>query len=157
METIWIIGLLTVVALGLIAVDFFLPGFVLASIGIVLMLTAVSLAYHDYGTTKAAVLFLAEVALGVGTGYSAIRYGPNTAAGKKMILAHEQTGQRAGATHAPELVGAEGTALTVLRPAGMGVFAGKRLDVIAESGMIEPNSAIKVVAIDGSRIVVRKF
>jgi membrane-bound serine protease (ClpP class) len=54
------------------------------------------------------------------------------------------------------LVGREGVAQTVLRPTGIGQIDGKRLDVVAESAMIERGSPIKVVAVEGSRIVVRK-
>ena len=43
MNVIWMIVGLTVIGLLLIAVDFYLPGFVLGSIGIVLMLIAVAL------------------------------------------------------------------------------------------------------------------
>jgi membrane-bound serine protease (ClpP class) len=74
-----------------------------------------------------------------------------------MILSHEQTDMHAGTTQAPDLVGREGVAQTLLRPSGMALLDGKRLDVVAESDMIERGSAIKVVAIDGTRVVVRKI
>ena len=41
MNPIWLMAVLTLIGLALIAVDFYLPGFVLGSIGIVLMLVAV--------------------------------------------------------------------------------------------------------------------
>lgn len=156
METIWIIFLLTVVALFLIAVDFFLPGFVLGSIGILLMLTAVGIEFYHGGLTRAAGVFVLEVVLGLAAAYITIRYGPQTAAAKRMILSHEQTNQTATANPATELVGVTGSAETLLRPSGIAELKGKRLDVVAESGMIEPGSTIKVVAVEGARIVVRK-
>ena len=156
MNVIWMMIGLTAIGLLLIGVDFYLPGFVLGSIGIVLMLVAVGLCYRDYGLNWACVAFLAEAALGVGTGFVAIKYVPQTAAGKKMILSHEQTAMRAGIEQPPELVGVQGVAQTLLRPSGMALLGGKRHDVVAESGMIERGSAIKVVAIEGSRIIVRK-
>jgi len=45
----------------------------------------------------------------------------------------------------------------VLRPSGMAVIDGKRLDVVAESGMIAAGSAIKVIAVEGTRVIVRKL
>jgi membrane-bound serine protease (ClpP class) len=42
-------------------------------------------------------------------------------------------------------LGREGVAQTVLRPAGMALIDGKRLDVEAESGMIESGSPVKIV------------
>ena len=80
--------ILTVAGMALIAVDFYLPGFVLGSIGVVLMLVATSVCYSDTESlNKTIVLFCVEVALGIGAGYASIKYFPKTAAGKKMILA----------------------------------------------------------------------
>jgi len=156
MNDIWLMFGLTVIGLLLVAVDFYLPGFVLGSIGIVLMLIAVALAYRDYGLNAAAGLFLAEVVFGCSIGYIVIKNLPQTAAGKRMILAHDQTGQRTAMEASASLVGQQGVAQTLLRPSGMALLEGKRLDVVAESGMIESGSAIKVVAVEGTRIIVRK-
>ena len=157
MNVIWLMIALIVIGLVLIAVDFYLPGFVLGSIGIVLMLVAVWLCYQHYGLNWACVVFLGEAALGIGVGLAVIKYAPQTAAGQKMILSHEQTAMRAGTEQSPGLVGVEGVAQTLLRPSGMALLGGKRLDVVAESGMIESGSAIKVVAIEGTRIIVQKL
>jgi len=156
MNVIWMIVGLTVIGLLLIAVDFYLPGFVLGSIGIVLMLIAVALCYTNFGLNWAAALFLVEVVLGVGGGYFVIKTVPQTAAGKRMILSHDQTGQRSASEPAAALVGKQGVAQSLLRPSGMALLDGKRLDVVAESGMIESGTNIKVVAVEGTRIVVRK-
>jgi membrane-bound ClpP family serine protease len=156
MNGIWLMLGLTVIGLLLIAVDFYLPGFVLGSIGIVLMLVAVWLCFVNYGLSSAAALFIIEAVLGVGTGYFIIKTVPQTAAGKRMILARDQTGQRSASEPAAELVGKQGVAQSLLRPSGMALLNGKRLDVVAESGMIESGCQIKVVAVEGTRIVVRK-
>ncbi|MEI8063013.1 MAG: NfeD family protein [Verrucomicrobiota bacterium] len=155
MEIILGIGLLVVIGLVLIGVEFYMPGFVLATVGIILMLTADFICLTHFGSNWAAGLFLAEVALSVLTGYVVIKTIPQTAAGKRMILSHEQKNVSA-ASQAPELVGAEGVAQTTLRPSGMAEIVGKRLDVVAESDMIARGSTIKVIAVEGSRIVVRK-
>jgi len=157
MEPIWLITFLVALAVGLIAVDFFLPGFILGSVGVVLMLVALVLCHQRYGVNWTAVLFIAEVVIGVAGAYISIRYGPETRTGKKMILGYEQTAQHAGAHPALDLIGQKGTAHTLLRPSGTVTLGDKRLDVIAESGIIERGSAIQVVAIDGDKIIVRKI
>lgn len=53
------------------------------------------------------------------------------------------------------LVGQEGTTLTVLRPTGMGMFNGKRLDIIAEGELIEQHTLVKVIEARGNRVIVR--
>jgi len=54
------------------------------------------------------------------------------------------------------LVGQEGAAKTSLRPAGMALIAGKRVDVVTEGAMIEGGARVKVVAVEGNRVVVRR-
>ena len=145
-----------VTGLVLVAVDFYLPGFVLASVGALLMLGASAVCGATYGLVPAVTLFIVEAALGVAVAYAAIHYFPRTAVGKQMILAKTQTGERAQLAHDPDLVGRSGVAHSVLRPSGVAIIDGKRLDVVAESGMIERGSAIQVVAVDDNRLVVRK-
>jgi membrane-bound serine protease (ClpP class) len=152
------IVILTVTGAALIAVDFYLPNFVLGTIGIVLMLSATLLYYGDSGSVdKTVIVFFIEVALGIGAGYASIRYFPKTATGKKMILKEAQTVVRAQSQRASDWVGRTGVAQTVLRPAGAAVIDGKRLDVVAESDMIEGGSPITVVAVQDNRLVVRKL
>lgn len=51
----------------------------------------------------------------------------------------------------------EGTALTVLRPSGTGEFKGIKLDVVSESQFIDKDKEIKIVKVEGRRIVVREL
>jgi membrane-bound ClpP family serine protease len=55
----------------------------------------------------------------------------------------------------PELLHQTGAALTPLRPSGTAIINGRRVDVVTEGGMIERNTPVKVVAIEGMRVVVR--
>jgi membrane-bound serine protease (ClpP class) len=50
----------------------------------------------------------------------------------------------------------EGTAVTDLRPAGMAVINGKRVDVVTRGEYLEKDSAIHVTAVTGNQIIVRK-
>ncbi|MEX0856452.1 MAG: NfeD family protein [Gemmatimonadota bacterium] len=54
-----------------------------------------------------------------------------------------------------DLLGAEGVAITDLRPSGTGQFADERVDVVSESEWIEHGSPIRIVASEGYRHVVR--
>lgn len=56
---------------------------------------------------------------------------------------------------ATSLLGLSGVARSDLRPSGIAVIDGKRLDVVAESGLIAQGSAITVIKVDGFRVVVR--
>ncbi len=49
----------------------------------------------------------------------------------------------------------EGTAVTPLRPAGTAEFAGDRVDVVSEGGFIPAGTHVRVVLVEGGRVVVR--
>jgi membrane-bound serine protease (ClpP class) len=152
------IVLLTVIGLVFIAVESYLPSLVLGSIGAVLMLFATVIYYGSTGNRdQTIVVFCVEVVLGIGVGYASIKYFPRTTLGRKMILAKMQTGTSAPVDREKDWIGREGVAQTVLRPAGMAVISGQRLDVEAESGMIESGSPIKIVAVYKNRLVVTKL
>jgi len=51
--------------------------------------------------------------------------------------------------------GKKGVALTTLRPSGIGIFEGERLDVVSEGEFIEKNSPIIITQVDGYRLIVR--
>jgi len=53
-------------------------------------------------------------------------------------------------------VGTQGNAITDLRPAGIAVINGKRVDVVTRGDYLEKDSAIVVAAVTGNQIIVRK-
>ncbi|MBT6967601.1 MAG: hypothetical protein HOA02_02290 [Planctomycetes bacterium] len=54
------------------------------------------------------------------------------------------------------LVGQRGLVMSDLRPAGIALVGGRRLDVVANTGYIEKGDSVVIVQSDGNRIVVRK-
>ncbi len=55
-----------------------------------------------------------------------------------------------------DMIGQRGLVMTDLRPAGIALIAGKRLDVVALQGYIDKGDSIVVINSDGNRIVVKK-
>ena len=55
------------------------------------------------------------------------------------------------------LLGLEGITITVLRPAGKVKIDEKEYDVVSEGRFIDENTKVKVVEVEGSRIVVSKI
>lgn len=68
--------------------------------------------------------------------------------------AHEVDARREG-LRIDHLVGSTGQALTPLRPSGMVEFEGRRLEGVAEEGLIEPGSVVEAVLVRSGRVVVR--
>ncbi|MFH1567550.1 MAG: NfeD family protein, partial [Gemmatimonadota bacterium] len=84
---------------------------------------------------------------------------PKVGAFKRLILG-SRTAAAEGYTSAPtehdvELVGQEGVAVSELRPVGVALFNGRRMDVIADGEYIEENTAVRIVAAQGQRVVVK--
>ena len=53
------------------------------------------------------------------------------------------------------LTGQSGQSLSPLRPAGVALIDGQRVDVVTDGEFIEPETEVEVVAVEGSRVVVR--
>ena len=53
------------------------------------------------------------------------------------------------------LAGQSGQSLSPLRPAGIAFIDGQRVDVVTDGEFIEPETEVIVVAVEGSRVVVR--
>jgi len=53
--------------------------------------------------------------------------------------------------------GREGIALTPLRPSGAAEINGNRLDVVTEGEFVSPGSPIKVIKVEGTRVVVKEY
>ena len=56
---------------------------------------------------------------------------------------------------AAALAGIEGITLTPLRPAGTAELEGRRVSVVAETGFIESDTRVRVLRVEGNRVVVR--
>ncbi|ATW25338.1 NfeD family protein [Candidatus Formimonas warabiya] len=55
-----------------------------------------------------------------------------------------------------QFLGAEGITITPLRPAGAIEIAGVRIDVVSEGGFVPRETKVKVVKVEGTRVVVRQ-
>ncbi|HMA59991.1 MAG TPA: NfeD family protein, partial [Halanaerobiales bacterium] len=56
-----------------------------------------------------------------------------------------------------DLPGTRGETLTPLRPAGIVLINGERVDVVSDGGYIDKGKDVEIVSVSGSRIVVRKI
>jgi membrane-bound serine protease (ClpP class) len=147
----WVITLLVAGAV-LLLLETVLPGLIAGILGVLCLIGGVVQAYIVYGATIGSyVLIGVIVGLMIGT-FLWIKYLPTSRAGR--VFASDRT---IGDIHAdrPELLHQSGTAVTTLRPSGTALINGRRVDVVTEGGMIAPQTPVKVVAIEGMRVVVR--
>lgn len=81
-----------------------------------------------------------------------VRFFPSSRLGQ-LFVARRTSGDLG--VERPELVHREGVAITNLRPSGTAIIDGKRVDVVTEGGMIERGTPVRVVSVEGLRVVVR--
>lgn len=77
----------------------------------------------------------------------------------KLTLQNKQDSKEGYVAPAPELslfAGKEGIALTPLRPAGSADIEGHRLDVVTEGEFVGTGKRVKVIKVEGTRVVVKE-
>ena len=150
----WIV-LLLVVGLILVIVEVFLPSGLFGIAGALCLITAIAMAYSEYGGATGSWLSGGVILATLAGLVLWIKFFPKTATGRRMMLA--QTSGNVAPEHDFEaLLHKRGVARSLLRPSGIADIEGHRVDVVSEGGMIPPDIAVQVVAVDGTKIVVRK-
>ncbi len=93
------------------------------------------------------------------TAWALLRHLPYSARlAERGILLDTATDRETGYISGParaDLIGKVGVAVTALRPSGVGLFDGERLDVVADTGWVQQGSPIEIVTAEGYRHVVR--
>jgi membrane-bound ClpP family serine protease len=76
---------------------------------------------------------------------------------KTLILSNSQRKENGyiGTEDLNYFLDKEGTAYTILRPSGTADFSGVKMDVVSEGEFIQRGTRIKVVKVEGRRIVVK--
>ena len=147
--------IITLLVLGaiLLFLEILLPGMIAGIIGFVCLMAAVILGYRDFGYQTGS-LILGGVLVGLVIGvFFWLKFFPGSRIARRFI-SQSSTGELGVAR--PELLNGTGVALSQLRPSGTATINGQRVDVVTEGGLIERGAAIKVVAVEGARVVVRE-
>ena len=141
----------------LIAAEALLPATgVLGALGVAAMLYSVVLALG--GDVNAVYALFAAGALAVLLFLLIARFLPDSRLWKSVVL-HDASTSAKGYVSAEErkdLVGREAVVLTDVRPAGSILVDGVPVDVVSEGAYIEKGERVRVTAVHGSRIVVRR-
>lgn len=155
----WEAVLIFLLGLILLAVEvLILPGFGVAGvIGIASLVISVVLAAPslDQAVVSLVIALIGTIVLLL----LSIKFLPTRRVWQKLVLGVKQktdSGYVAPETNLTRLLGAEGVSITILRPAGTAEINGERVDVVAEGSFIPNNTPIKVVKVEGTRVVVRE-
>ena len=136
----------------LILLETVLPGVIAGIIGFCCIGIGLALAYMRFDFQTANTILMIVVGAGIVGTILYVKYFPESRAAQ-LFVSRSAIGD-IGAEN-PSLVNQTGEALTTLRPSGTAVINGKRVDVVSEGAFIEAGQMIKVVAVEGLRVVVR--
>jgi len=149
---LFILGVIFLIA------ELFVPGGILGILGFASVIGSLYVASGNFVHMTISLLISFAVAFAASILLVKV-FGKRMNIFKKLIL-RDSTNTESGYVSnvsRRELVGAEGIALTTLRPSGTAVINDERLDVVTEGGYIIKGQKVKVIKVEGSRIVVREL
>ena len=157
---IWAI-LILILGLMLLIAELFLPsGGVLGLLAAAALVGSVLLAFRSGSREGMVFMLLLAVAIPAVIGFG-LQLWPKTPLGRRMLLARpkpeEFDPQDQHDHELSMLVGKVGRTITQLRPAGMTEFDGRRVDTIAEGMIIDAGTLVRVIGVQGRRVLVRKI
>ena len=159
----WVPAFIFLVGVVLLALEVFvIPGFTITGVAGILAVFASLLLAFGWDNLELAVntvgiaIIIAVIAVVLLTIYVL----PDSKFMKKIILTTSNTNEDGFSSHGQtdeNLLDMEGIVHTTLRPAGLIIIDKRRLDVVTEGDFIEKGEKVKVIRIDGMRVIVEKI
>lgn len=137
---------------ALLFLETLLPGMIAGIAGLGCLVSGVIVSYVNFGARTGNLVLILVVAGTIVATVCWMKYFPETRLAR-LFISRGSVGDIG--TERPELLNQTGAALTTLRPSGTAVINGKRVDVVTEGSLIEAGTPVKVVAVEGMRVVVR--
>jgi membrane-bound serine protease (ClpP class) len=146
---------ITLVVCGLILVmaEVFIPGGIAGSIGALLAAVGVIMGF-TLDPLFGLILLVASFVGGIIAFWLWLKVFPKTPVGKRIILQSDARTWHGFSNENSALLGKSGMAHTPLHPSGIAVIDGKRVDVVTRGEMLDKDAPIKVVEVQGNRVVV---
>lgn len=157
MAEYWV-ALLFIFGVAMLLTEAFMPG--LGIFGIAGLGATVSSIVLAASSVKTGLIMLALALLLAGVfAFFAFRFFERRGALRHIFLADAELPELGyvAAAHRADLLGKEGKAVTSLRPAGTVEIEGRRVDVVSEGGFIPSGEKVKVIFVEGMRVVVRSL
>ncbi|OZM57745.1 hypothetical protein CIB95_05105 [Lottiidibacillus patelloidae] len=141
----------------LILLELFLPGGILGILGLISILASFFFASYDLAhmAISLAIAIILTVILAIVL-YKFVGYRGTLG---RIILKDATSSEKGYNSYhqRDELLGSVGVALTDLRPSGTAQFADERVDVVSEGTYISRGSEVKIIKLEGARIIVREI
>ena len=145
---------LLVVGLALLFFEILLPGLILGTCALLTLAASVFVAYTETEEILYGHLFLGVTVVSLTSAIIwFIKYFPSTKMGRQLVSTSTVGDLGIDFT---DLINQTGTAYTDLRPSGKATIGDQRLNVVTEGSYIEKDNSVKVIVVEGNRVVVRK-
>ena len=148
-----------VIGIGLLILEAFMPGFGAPGItGVILEVITLVLTWFEHGpvaTLGMLLIVLLVLTIAISTSLRSITKGRLS----KSSLVHSETESNEDGYRSIQdlavIMDKEGTATSVLRPTGIADFEGVRLNVSSEGDFIPAGTKVRIVKVEGAKILVR--
>ncbi|MGI2326543.1 NfeD family protein [Planococcus sp. YIM B11945] len=149
---------LLVIGFGLLATEFFVPGGIIGFLGLAAIFGSILLAGGDFQTTSIAIL-IALIVASAGMVILLKFFGKRLHLFNRIILmdATDTESGYVSNVNRTELIGQVAETMTALRPSGTIKFNDERIDAVSEGRFVNPGKSVKIIKVEGSRIVVREI
>ncbi|HLN63499.1 MAG TPA: NfeD family protein [Symbiobacteriaceae bacterium] len=150
----WLEVGLALLGILLLLIEAFIPGFGVFGVGGIIAMG--SSIFLSVPSQQQAFQYLAWTAVAFMLALFGIISGlSRRGLGKTLTLARHEKGWVPARADLSHMLGQEGKALTVLRPAGTAQFGQDKVDVVTEGEFVSAGTKVKVIRVDGARVIVR--
>lgn len=149
--------LLLGLGLALVVAEVLFPSFgILSVLATTAIVASIVIAFRESSATGINFLIAAGLLVPVMIGLG-LKFFPKTPFGKHMVVDGLSFESRAATDERDlDLVGEKGTVEGPCRPAGMARIRGRRVDVVTRGDYLEAGDEIRVIAVEGNRVVVAR-
>lgn len=150
---------LALLGFGAIILEFFVPSAgIIGVIGTGCVITGIVFTYTNFGLMAGTIFLVACAIIGPFLLFTYFKIFPKSFMGKRLILdkkMNKEEGYVSGESNTyNELLNKEGITETKLRPIGKAIIENKSYNVTTLGDFINKETKIKVIQIEGNRIVV---
>ncbi|MFC5542099.1 MAG: nodulation protein NfeD [Bacilli bacterium] len=148
---------LFIIGFALLIAELFVPGGILGLLGGAVMIISLLFAGKSVVYMAYSIIIALAIAI-IGMVVLVKFFGKNLHLFSKLVLKDATTTEEGYVSNVNriDLIGKEGITVTPLRPAGTVLIDEERIDVVSEGSYIDVHTKVKVVEVEGSRIVVRE-
>jgi membrane-bound ClpP family serine protease len=137
----------------LIVIEIFItPGFIVGVLGVIIVAIGIGYTYKEYGVQNGNLTLAVSSFLMV----TGILFAFKQGVWSRLAIKDEIKGKAANLNNDLVNVGDTGVAISSLRPSGMALINGERVEVHSESEMLLAHDQIEVIKKVNNRIIVKK-